>query len=553
MKYKEFKPNWRTSVGERNSYRTMFRWGNPNYINEPTEAFYNFIKESLSLSDEDFMIPVNQGDNLIDFEIPTKLSKADIKEFEDIVGKVNVDVDTLSRVRACYSKGAIDSMRLRAEKIENLPDVVLSPSSEEQLLMIVKYCHKNNIPLYCKGGNTNMTMANENVNGGVKVDLKRNFNKIISFSEVDQTVTVMAGITGPQLENILNNANEYFTNVTGRYTCGHIPESYEFSTVGGWIATRSVGQASMRYGGIDDILLCAKYVTPKGIVETDRCSRDNVLPAMDEIMLGSEGKFGFLVSCTLKVRKYTYENKKSFSYLFKDWDTAVSCARELVQKEICMPSFMRVCDFSSTEVITRMSTLVEKGVLGGLAKRRAYGKKCLLIGYTEGEKSFAAYNKRVISRVCARFGGVSATSHLNKKWEKSRFDNAYIRDILQDYNIIVDEFVCPVSWSLLSEVYSTAKEYFADLGVMNMMSLQDINAHGCSIVMTYSRRYESIQEFQEFHADTLDMLILAGVKCPHSHGIGRITDRTVSSLNEIYLGTMKAVKRYLDPKNILNS
>lgn len=552
MKYKEYKPNWRTNVGERNSYRNMFRWGNPAYMNEPTESFYNFIKEELSLSDEDFMISENQGDNLIDFEIPTKLSKTDIKEFVDIVGKVNVAVDTLSRVRACYSKGAIDSMRLREEKLENLPDVVLSPSSEEQLLMIVKYCHKNNIPIYCKGGGTNMTRANECVASGVKIDLKRNFNKIISFSELDQTVTVMAGITGPQLENILNDANEYFTNVSGRYTCGHIPESYEFSTVGGWVASRSVGQASMRYGGIDDIVLSAKYVTPRGFFKTDKCARDNCLPALGEVMLGSEGKFGILVSCTLKVRKYTYENRKAFSFLFKDWDTAVTCARELAQRENCLPSFLRVCDYSSTEVITRMSTLVKKGILGGLAKRQGYGRRCLLIGYAEGEKSFAAYNRRAVARVCARFGGVSATSHLNKKWEKSRFDNAYIRDILQDYSIIVDEFICPVNWSQLQEVYSIAKEYFADFGIMNMMYLQDISTYGCSLVITYFRKYESIENFEEFHADTLDMLVMAGVKCPHSHGIGRITDRTIDELDEVYLGTMRAVKKYLDPKNILN-
>ena len=79
----------------------------------------------------------------------------------------------------------------------------------------------------------------------------------------------------------MNNANEYFTNVNNRYTLGHIPESFEFSTVGGWVASRSVGQNSMRYGGIDDILLSARYITPKGILETDVCTRDSCLPAID--------------------------------------------------------------------------------------------------------------------------------------------------------------------------------------------------------------------------------------------------------------------------------
>lgn len=552
MKYKEFKPDWRTSASERNSYRTMFRWGNPNYFNEPTEAFYNFIKEKLSLSDEDFMIASNEGDSLIEKELPVKLDKSVLEEFEEIVGKINVATDTLSRVRACYSKGVLDSMRLRDEILQNVPDVVVSPSTEEQLLMIVKYCYKNNIPIYCKGGGTNTTCANESVRGGVKIDLKRNFNKVISFSEIDQTVTVMAGITGPQLENILNNANEYFQNVSGRYTCGHIPESFEFSTVGGWVACRSHGQQSMRYGGIDDILLSARYITAKGIVETDFCNRNTCLPSFDELMLGSEGKFGIMTSCTLKLKRYTYEGKKSFSYMFKDWDTAVACARELAQKEVCIPSMLRICDASSTEIISRMSSFVSKGVLGILARKQEYGQKCLIFGYTDGEKSFAQYNKRAISRVCTRYGGVSATSHLNKKWEQVRFNDAYIRDILQDYSIVIDEIVCPIKWSELQEVYSIAKDYFNEEKMMNMMYLQDLSSYGCSLVISYARKYGEISEYIRYHSDILDMLVMAGVKCPNSHSLGRTSERVVSDMNDIYLSTMKAIKKHLDPKNLFN-
>lgn len=552
MKYKDYKPSWRLDVEDENTYRTMFRWGNPDHIEEPTESFYSFVKEKLSLSDEDFMIPSSQGDKIVDIDIPLRLSKTHIKEFEDIVGKINVATDTLSRVKACYSKGVMDSMRLRREILENIPDAVISPSSEEQLLMLVKYCYKNNIPIYVMGGGTNITRSNENVRGGIKINLKRNFNKVISFSAIDQTVTVMAGITGPQLEEILNNANEYFTNVTGRYTLGHIPESFEFSTVGGWVASRSVGQNSMRYGGIDDILLSSRYITPKGIMETDVCTRDSCLPAIDEIMLGSEGKFGILVSCTLKVRKYTYETKKAFSYMFKNWESAVSCAREMVQREICMPSFLRVCDNGSTEIISKMSRFVSKGILGLRIRGENEKNKCLLIGYVEGEKGFATYNRRAIGRLCTRFGGVSATSYLNRKWDKTRFNDAYIRDILQDYSIVVDKFVCPLRWSELQEVYSIAADYFNDIGVLNMMHLQDISTYGASLMISYARKYRDIQEYQDFHKETLDMLITAGVKCPHSYSLGRTTDRTMYNLDEVYTLVMKSIKKLLDSKNILN-
>ena len=180
MKYKEFKPNWNVGTDSEDSYRTMFRWGNPEHASEPTEEFYNFVKEKLSLSDEDFMLPSSQGENVVDVDIPIKMSKTHIKEFEDIVGKINVATDSLSRIKSCYAKGVLDSMRLRNEILENLPDAVISPSSEEQLLMIVKYCYKNNIPIYVMGGGTNITRSSENIRGGIKINLKRNLNKVIS-------------------------------------------------------------------------------------------------------------------------------------------------------------------------------------------------------------------------------------------------------------------------------------------------------------------------------------------------------------------------------------
>ncbi len=554
MKYKDYKPVWRTSVNERNSYRTLFRWGNPNYRSEPSEEFYEFIKERLCLTNEDFMLQSKVGDNLITIDIKSALSKADIKEFTDIVGKVNVGIDTLSRVKSTYAKGVLDSMRLRSEIIENVPDIVLSPSSEEQITMILKYCNRHSIPVYSAGGNTNTTRSNESYKGGVKIDFKRNYNKVISFSEIDQTVTVMPGITGPQLENILNNANDYFTNVSGRFTCGHFPESFEFSTVGGWVSTRSIGQASLRYGGVDDILISAKYLTPKGIVDTSTCNRNVGMPSFDEIMMGSDGNYALLLSCTLKVRKYTYDNKKFFAYIMSDWDTAVRCVREIVQRESGLPSVLKLCDVDSTELMVRMSKLVNKGPIASVLERfgSARGTRCMVLGYSEGEKFFSGYVKRSVSRVCQRFGAYTATGRLSKKWEKVRFNNAYIRDILQDYDIIMDEITSYVSWSSMQEVYLIVKEFFNDIDVLSMIQLYDISAQGAMMSLTYMNRFKSMEEYTAFHGEVLDMLLMAGAKSPQSHSVGQTSNETVNNLPEIYVSTLKAIKRHLDPKGILN-
>lgn len=554
MKYKEYKPAWRTGVNERNSFRTLFRWGDQAYINEPSELFYQYLKEKLELTDEDFMIQSYDGDKQINIEIPTRLSRETIKEFADIVGKVNATTDTMSRINATYAKGMYDSMRLRREIVENVPDIVLSPSSEEQVAMILKYCNRNNIPIYVSGGNTNMVGASECEKGGVRLDFKRNFNKVISFNEIDQTVTVMPGITGPQLEDILNNANEYFTNVTGRYTVGHIPDSYEFSTVGGWVACRGVGQASMRYGGIDDILVSAKYLTPKGEIVTANCHRGTGMPSIDELMLGAEGQFGLLVSCTLKVRRYTYENKKFFSYVLKDWDTAIRCIKELAQREAGLPSVLRLCDPDSTEILIRMSKFVSSSFVDSTMERfgNVKGNRCMMIGYTEGEKSYSGYVKRSIYRHAMRYGAYTAVNGLGKKWEKTRFNNAYLRDVLQDYDILMDQIVCYVSWTTLQEAYPIIKDFFNERGVLNMTELYDITPHGVMMSVSYISKFADIDAYTQFYNEVLDMLLLAGVSAPHSHGVGREGKAVLDSMSDAYLSTLRAVKKHLDPKGIIN-
>lgn len=110
-------------------------------------------------------------------------------------------------------------------------------------------------------------------------------------------------MSGPQLEEVLNNAPEKL-HAKGRYTCGHFPQSFEYSSVGGWTVTRGAGQNSSYYGKIEDIVISQEYVTPVGIIKSDECPRNATGPSIDQIMMGSEGTFGILTHVTLRVFKY---------------------------------------------------------------------------------------------------------------------------------------------------------------------------------------------------------------------------------------------------------
>ena len=143
------------------------------------------------------------------------------------------------------------------------------------------------------------------------LDMRKRFNKVISFNETDQTITVQAGISGPKLEETLQNAPSLF-GAKRAYTCGHFPQSFEYSSVGGWTVTRGAGQNSTYYGTITDIVLSQKYATPIGRIVTSHYPREATGPNLNQIMMGSEGTFGVLTEVTLRVFRWMPENRKRF-------------------------------------------------------------------------------------------------------------------------------------------------------------------------------------------------------------------------------------------------
>ena len=135
--------------------------------------------------------------------------------------------------RRCY-----DLLRLRNKIVENVPDAVLYPDTKEQIEQIVAYCAAKKIPVYVYGGGSSVTRGVECVRGGISLDLRLRFNKVIEFNEIDQSITVEAGMSGPKLEETLNNAVSLF-GTKRAYTCGHFPQSFEYSSVGGWVWSRA--------------------------------------------------------------------------------------------------------------------------------------------------------------------------------------------------------------------------------------------------------------------------------------------------------------------------
>ncbi len=379
----DFKPNWYEGETPTGTYRSLFRWNDPNAFKHPNQGFYRLLRDTFGLRDEDFIHPRLDNDPL-DVEIPCQLSVNHLREFSQIVGDENIKIDTFSRVKASYGAGMLDALRLREKIIENICDAVLLPRSREEVEKIIQYCDWQKIPVSIYGGGSTVTRGMEAPLRGICLDMSAHMKKVLAFNEVNQTISVQAGMWGPELEDILNHAPERF-GAHDRYTCGHFPQSFEHSSVGGWVVTRGAGQNSTYYGKIEDMVIAQEYVTPIGILQTQEHPRAATGPDFDQVMMGSEGTFGVLTSATLRIFKFRPENQQRFSFLFKTWEEACAAYREIMQGEFGFPSVFRLSDPEETDTAMRIYH-IHASPADSLLKLLGYQpmQRCLLLGLPMG-------------------------------------------------------------------------------------------------------------------------------------------------------------------------
>lgn len=553
--YKDFEPKWVKKEAPKDSYRSIFRWGDPKYVKYPKESLYKMMKDFFHLTDDDFKeYDGNIGFDRVELNKPSKMSQKQISDLEAIVGKDNVSTSDYDRLSVSYGKTGYDELRLRQKIIDSLPDVVLYPSTSDEIAKIVEYSTRNNIPLYVYGGGSSVTRGVEPVLGGISLDMRKNFNKVLNFNEIDQTITVQAGMSGPDLENILNNAIRLL-KAKRAYTCGHFPQSFEYSSVGGWVVTRGAGQNSTYYGKIEDIVISQKYSTPIGEIKTTRYPRESTGPNLNQIMMGSEGTFGVLTEVTLRVFRYMPNNRKRFSFIFKTWQEGMEAAREMMQCECGFSSVFRLSDQEETSLMLKLYN-VDETPLAKLLDMFGYKdmERCLFLGFTDGEIGYSKNVKKNIKRIAKKHGGMSLTGYVCKSWEKGRFTDPYLRDTLLDFGVMTDTMECSVNWSNMEQVHLSVRK------VCKMLPNTIVTTHmshcypqGANLYFIFITKMSNAEEFKKYHSSILDAIQKAGAAMSHHHGIGKMFGPWLEgSLGRNEYGVFKAIKQYFDPDFNMN-
>ncbi|MEA3437696.1 MAG: FAD-binding oxidoreductase, partial [Thermodesulfobacteriota bacterium] len=450
---KSFYPKWTDEPTKPGTYRSIFKWGDPDEFKHPNQRLYEMIKEKFQMADSDFYEKKSQGKEKVNIDNPVKLSSEQINMFTSFVGKENVSSDDYSRVKYGSGKTTEEAMNLRSGICQDVADLVVHPSSKEDVQKIVKYCDQQQIPIYVYGGGSSVNFGFKPVKGGVMLVMNTHMNRVLEFNETNQTITVEPGMMGPDYEKTLNNAPNLF-NAKRKYTGGHFPQSFEYSSVGGWIVTLGSGQESSYYGDMYDIVLSQEYVTPAGTLKTLDYPGTATGPKANDIMKGSEGSYGILVSATCKIFRYMPDNRQRFAFIFPSWKKTVDAAREISQGEFGMPAVFRISDPEETDVALKLYG-VEGTVIDKIMNFRGFkpGRRCLFMGLAQGEKGFTGNLKKKVKKICKSKGAMYITGYPAKKWEHGRYTDPYMREDLNDFGIMIDTLESAVTWDNLHNLH----------------------------------------------------------------------------------------------------
>lgn len=554
MTKKSIEPAWRETPPIEKSYRSIFKWGAPDGYKHPNHKLFEEIKKTFALDDSDFKSEKSTGDEIVSFRKPVRLKKEQITRLEKIAGKENIQLDEYNRLKYSTGKTVEEAINLRNGKTGTISDIVIHPKTESIISEVIKYCNLQKIPVYVYGGGSSVNFGLKASKGGVTLVMNSYMNNILELNELNQTVTVQAGIMGPDLENALNNAPTKF-NSKKKYTCGHFPQSFEFSSAGGWITTLGSGQASSYYGDAGNLVLSQKYITPSGTFTTLNYPATATGPKVNDIMKGSEGTFGVLVEITLKIFKYMPENRCRFGFIFPTFQDAIDAGREISQGEFGMPAVFRISDEEETHIGLKLygidGTILDKAMqLRGFKPM----KRCLFLGSSEGEKHFSKNVKKQVKKICRKHGGMYISGLPTKMWEPGRYKDPYLREDLQDYGILIDTLETGVRWDNLHTVHSEVRKVIkAHPGTICMTHSSHFYSQGTNLYFIYIMKDNGVKDYIDFQESIIESICKNGGSLSHHHGVGKmIAPWMEKHLGNEQMNVLRSIKKHFDPNNIMN-
>jgi len=501
------------------------------YANKP--GFAPFVRAHIGL--DLATAPVVRPPALTELTVPaTRASAADLDALAAVVGAEHVLTDDETRVVHWAGRSVRDLIRTRAGDFTRVTDVVVYPGDEDECRRLLALASERDLVVIPFGGGTSISGSlhaeDDEPRVVVTVDLGR-LNRVLRVDEHSGLAHVQAGILGPDLEADLGARG---------LTMGHVPDSFTYSTLGGWVATRSSGMQSDKYGDIADIVKGLRLVRPSGVVALRDLPSTSTGPSLREMIIGSEGRLGIITEVTIQVHRLP-ERREVIAYLFPTWDAGLLALHAVARSE-AHPVFTRLSD--ADETAFSLSTI--KAPTTPLKKAKAFGQErlwdvlrlrgwdtdALCISYVcyEGSKRHNDREKDLVKAIVARHGGITLGSGPGALYDQKKFDTPYIRDFLLDRRTVGDVSETAAPWSKLAEVHrrtkAAAQRAFAELGRTGfvMCHLSHSYHAGACLYFTFAfvldDARDDLAQYDTVKRAVQQEFMDAGATLSHHHGVG---------------------------------
>jgi alkyldihydroxyacetonephosphate synthase len=471
--------------------------------------------------------------------------------------------DKLDRLVHAFGKSFRDLWRVRNGIVKAAPDCVIYPESEEQVQLVVRAATHHEVSLIPFGGGSNIVGCLEAISTRgrmiVSLDMKR-MNRVLSVDDQSRTARIQAGVLGPDMEIQLEQFG---------VTLGHFPDSFEYSTLGGWIATRSAGMQSDKYGKIEDMVIALRMVTPSGTIVTRTVPKSANGIDVRHMCIGSEGILGVITEATMQVHRRA-PIKQFYGYLFPDFDRGAAAISQTVHHDGA-PVVTRLNDAAKTALSfayatksPRLKAMLAKSMkmYRRRFKRIDFGRCCLMIIAFEGDRHQCHAHRRRVHAIYRKFGGCSLGASPGKAFERGKYDFPHLRDVVMDRGIMADVSETSTVWSKLMPLYHAATDQLATAisatGHDPFMGCHISHTYhtGASLYFTFACKQNVGQEIKQYlyiKKAAEDAFLQNGATLSHHHAIGSEHLPWVQAdISATGVLAVKALKNGLDPGGIMN-
>ncbi|MGY5765456.1 FAD-binding oxidoreductase [Brachybacterium sp. DNPG3] len=513
--------------------------------------------------------PVDEP-RLEDHEVPASRLEAGVRaQLVGVVGEDNLLDDDEIRLVHSFGRSLTDLFRVRTGDFGRPVDAVVYPADEDEVAAILRIVLAEDLVLIPYGGGSCISGSVTPERDEERQVLTMNLGRLRSVVAIDDTsglARVQAGVYGPDLEDQLQ---------ADGWTMGHFPDSFTYSTLGGWAATRSSGMQSDKYGDIEDIVRGMRVVHPDGVVVTKAIPGRDSGPSVHEMLLGSEGRLGIITEVTVQVHRIA-PVRQVIAYMYPDWEHGIRGMHAIARSTDVTPTFTRLSDgpetaFSLSMVKEPSSTKgkVAAKVQDGLfAYLRSQGwdtsdEMCISYVCFEGTKSSVEQQKSIVKRIVKANGGITLGAGPGAIYDQKKFDTPYLRDFLLNYQVFGDVCDTGATWSNINEVHAKVYEAFfaaqEELGLRGFMFCHMSHSYhsGACLYFTFAFEYTSeetaLAEYTNAKSAVQQAFVDLGSTVSHHHAVG--TEHRpwiVDDIGEVGVRMVKGLFADNDPGRNLN-